>query len=240
MKAIVKLLIICCLSGTLFSCSRGDDYPLKYTRQEFVGGEIKMFTSYGEVTDEQIINGFISRIRAFHTGGPGFGEDPYSFDDDVEIFDDFNIEIVFFSDEKGKVTDMSGSGAGTTPVEFIVRKSGDDINLSLRDTLSSYWYGENPVYSMNPEIVSRVDIPMMGELVSYLRPLYARKQNKEIHVWVVSYMYSSKMSGDIVLLSIIAAANNKISSDYLAGLTKPGRSTIDTIVYKQSHIVFSR
>lgn len=239
--AALALNILFCLSGVIASCDRGNDYPVKYTRQEFADGDIVMHTSSGVVTDEVMKSLFIAKIRGFMAGMPGQTGEPYSFDDDEEIFDSFDMEIIMLSDTRGEVRSRQPGAADDDIIRFDLSLDGDFMRFDLHDTIATTLYGEDPVFRGKPLVVARIPQPMGNEIVKYLRPVYARKVQDRMELGVISYMFITYHNTDLYTFStlgIIPAINNFISDDYLNSLTAPGRNTTDTIVIKQSHIVF--
>lgn len=229
------------LTGVIASCNRGNDYPIKYTRQEFTGGDIIMQTSSGVVNDQVKKEQFIARIRGFYAGMPGQTGEPYSFDDDDEILGSFDMEITMLSDTRGEIRSRQPGSAADDVIMFNLTREGDFMRFDLHDTIATTHYGENPALRGKPLIVARIPVPMGDEIVKYLRPVFARKYKDRLELGVISYMFITYHNTDLYTFStlgIIPAINNFISDDYLSALTAPGRSTTDTIVYKQSHIVF--
>lgn len=239
--AYVVLMSLFCVAGVIVSCNRGNDYPVKYTRQEFTGGEVIMHTSSGVVNDQVKKEQLIARIRGFYAGMPGQTGEPYSFDDDGEIYGSFDMEITMLSDTRGEIRSKQPGSATDDVIRFNLVPDGDFLRFDLHDTISTTRYGEDPVFRGKPLIVARIPVPMGDEIVKYLRPVYARKFKDRLELGVISYMfitYHNTDPGTFTTLGLTAAMNNFISDDYLDALTATGRTTTDTIVYKQSHIVF--
>jgi len=221
----------------VFSCSEKRENPNKFTRQEFTSGEIMMYTQTGKVADDTEISKFTQRIRNHFLKIPGSGE-IYSFEEDINSFDDFNIDLVFQTETSGEVIFNSINPADRKTIKFVLRKREDYHIASVQDTIISYSYSEDPRHKCRPEILKREPIPPGGEKVYYLRPLYIRKANNEVHLYITSYMGNSYFSEELTGIFISGAVNNMINEDYLAGMSKTEEGRVDTIVFKESHIVF--
>ena len=232
-----SLLTLLCLSMFVFSCSKKNNYPKSFTRQEFISGEILMYTKTGKVADEAKISKFAHRIRNHFMNIPGSGE-IYSFEDDINSFDDFDIELVFQTETSGEVILNSIIPADRKTIKFILRKQEDYYIASVQDTIISYSYSEDPRHKCKPEIIKREPVPPGGEKVYYLRPFYIRKDKNEVCLYIVSYMANSYFSDELTGIFISGAVNNMINEDYLAGLSKTAEGRVDTIVFKESYIVF--
>lgn len=232
----IQLLLAISLVLTAISCSDKDDYPRKYTRYEFFSGEVKMFTKAGEVTNNQEIGKFAERVRDFSLNTPNPPDYVYAFNDDRGIMEDYEIEITLSSDTEGIISIISNDNQ---PLNFNLLKKDDFYVISMRDTIEAYNYLENPRYKCSPEIVERTPIPMAGELVRYLKPIYIKKRDDDILICIVSYMERSYYSDNqFRSQSISGPVNNMITNDYLLFIQNPSYSLIDTLAFKESYIVF--
>jgi len=230
----IKLLLFIALVLSAISCSKKDEYPRKYTRSEFVNGEVKMFTKAGEVTNRQVIDKFVERVRSF-----ALNSTPTivaSFDDASFMMHHFNIEITLTSDTEGIITRLSNDNQ---LINFNFIKKDDYYLISIRDTIVDYNYFENPRYKCSPEIVETIPRPMGLDIVKYLIPIYIKKNNNEILICIVSYMERSYSSDNQLYSQYISSPiNNMITNDYLLFMQNPSYNLIDTLAFKESYIVF--
>lgn len=230
----IKLLFFIALVLTAISCSKKDEYPRKYTRSEFLNGEVKMFTKAGEVTNRQVIDKFVERVKSF-----ALNSSPTivaSFDDASFMMHHFNLEITLTSDTEGIITRLSNDNQ---LINFNLIKKDDYYLISIRDTVVDYNYFENPRYKCSPEIVETIPRPMGLDIVKYLIPIYIKKNNNEILVSIVSYMERSYSSDNQLYSQYISSpVNNMITNDYLLFMQNPSYNLIDTLAFKESYIVF--
>ena len=232
----IQLFLTISLVLTAISCSDKDDYPRKFTRYEFFSGEVKMFTRDGEVTNNQEIDKFTERVRVYSLSSSNPPDYVYSFDDDIDIMEDYEIEIIFSSNTEGIISIISNDNH---TVNFNLIKKDDFYVISMRDTVEAFNYIENPIYKFSPEIVKRTPIPLAGELVRYLKPIYIKKNNDEILICIVSYMERSYYSDNqFRSQSISGPVNNMITNDYLLFIQNPSYNLIDTLAFKESYIIF--
>ena len=232
----IQLHLAVSLVLTVISCSNTNDYPRKYTRYEFFGGEVKMFTKAGEVTNNQEINKFTERVRDYYLNSSNPPDYVYTFNDDRDIMEDYEIEITLSSNTEGIISVISNDNQ---TLNFNLVKKDDFYVISMRDTIEAYNYIENQRYKCSPEIVERTPIPMAGELVRYLKPIYIKKNDDEILICIVSYMERSYYSDDqFRSQSISGPVNNMIKNDYLLFIQNSSYNLIDTLTFKESYIVF--
>ena len=151
----IKLLLLIALVLTTISCSKKDEYPRKYTRSEFLNGEVKMFTKDGKVTNRQVIDKFVERVKSFALNSSP--ANVASFDDASFMMHHFNLEITLTSDTEGIITILSN---GNQLMNFNLIKKDDYYLISIRDTVVDYNYVENPRYKCSPEIVERIPRPI--------------------------------------------------------------------------------
>ena len=234
----IKLLLFIALVLAPISCSKKEYYPRKYTRYEFISGEIKMFTKAGNVTNRQVIDNFVERVRNFALNSSNPPTNVYSFDDAGFMMHHYNIEITLTSDTEGIISIVSNN---YQPINFNLIKKDDYYLISMRDTVVDYNYVENPRYKCRPEIVERIPRPMFPDIVKYLTPVYIKKNGDEILVCIVSYMERS-YSLDYQLYGqyISTPVNNMITNDYLLFMQNPSYNLIDTLAFKESYIVFKQ
>ncbi len=238
MKINQYFLTVICLTSILLSCSDDKDFNKKYTRQEFVSGDIKMFTNSGEVTDETEIDKFTEGIRNSFLTNPLDQKEVYSFDDDIDVYDNYNIELMFYSENSGEVKMKSDETGEEELIKFNLKEQDDYSIISLQDTIETYFLDENERYKCVPEIISRKPLPMSMEIVTYLRPIYVKKIDDEIRIYIVSYMENKYSNNELWGQDISGATNNMISEDYLNNLKNMSEHWTDTIAYKESYIVF--
>jgi len=232
----IQLLLAISLVLTAISCSKKDDYPRKYTKYEFISGEVKMFTKAGKVTNRQVIDKFVERVRNFALNSSNPPAYVYSFDDASFMMHHYNIEITLTSDTEGIITIISND---YQPINFNLIKKDDYYLISMSDTVVDYNYVENPRYKCSPEIVERIPRPMFLDIVKYLRPIYIKKNDDEILVCIVSYMERSySLDNQFYSQTISAPINNMITNDYLLFMQNPSYNLIDTLAFKESYIVF--
>jgi hypothetical protein len=232
----IKLLLFVALVLTAISCSKKDEYPRKFIRSEFLNGEVKMFTKTGKVTDRQVIDQFVERVKDFALNSSNPPVNVYSFDDASFMMNHYNMEITLTSDTEGIITIISND---YQPINFYLTKKNDYYLISMSDTVVDYNYIENPKYTGRPEIVERIPRPMGLDIVKYLMPIYIKKNDDEILVCVVSYMERSySTDSQLVSQAISAPINNLINNDYLLFIQNPSYNLIDTMAYKESYIVF--
>jgi hypothetical protein len=223
---------------TMFSCSTDKNYPQKYSRSEFSSGVVKMYTKTGEVTDAQVINQFSEEVRNFFLNVENAPEYVYSFDDDIDKYEDYNLEIIFSSETKGEISFKSNDSETNETIKFNLIKRDDYYVLSIQDTVVSSFYSENPRFKCVPEITNRTPIPMGGEIVSFLKPLYIKKTDDEIYLFIVSYMEKKYFNNELNGIAIEGVSNNMINMDYLEGLKYTNQGWVDSIAYKESFIIF--
>jgi hypothetical protein len=232
----IHLILAASLILTTISCSKKTDYPRTYTLYEFSSGEVKMFTKTGEVYNNQEINKFTERVRGYYLNSPNPPDYVYSFDDDKDIMEDYDIEITFSSINGGTISVISPDNQ---TINFSLAEREGFCVISMQDTIEAYNYTENPRYECSPEIVERITIPMAGELVRYLKPLYIMKNNDEILICIVSYMERSYYpDNQFRSQSISGPANNMINNDYLLFIQNPSYNLTDTLAVKESYMVF--
>lgn len=232
---ILSLIIICVV---FLSCSEKNDYPKKYSRFEFSEGIVKMHSKSGVVTDPQKINEFAERIRSYFLDLENGPDNVYSFSDDINEFENYDLEITLFSETKGELNIKLANPGATQTIGFDLVKAGDHYVISLHDTIISMYYQENPRYQCKPRILSREPLPGGGEKVRYLRPLFIKKDKDEIWVSIISYMENSYFNGEQTAIAISGATNNLLSEEYLLSLSQTIEARVDTIAYKVSFIIF--
>lgn len=224
----------------LSSCSEDDNYPQKFSRYEFSSGEVKMHTKTGVVTDAQVISQFTNGIRNYFLNSENLLDYVYSFNDDINQFENYDLELIFSSEIKGELSFKSKDAEAIEKIKFNLVKKDDYYIVSMQDTVVSSLYSENARFKCRPEMVKREPIPMGGEIVSYLRPLYIKKGKDEISVCIVSYMENSYFNNELVGIAISGPENNLINTDYLMGLMNTSEGRVDSIAYKESFIIFKK
>lgn len=239
-KQLLSLLFIFII--VFISCSKENDYPKKFTRKEFISGDIKMFTNSGQVLNEHEILEFAERVRSFFLGNSFLAPDyVYSFEDDINVYDAHDVEFILFSDSKGEVVIKSNDTQQERTLRFTVKRQSDYSIISAQDTITSYINEENPIFKCTPEIVFRRPLPATSgytEEVKFLRPFYVKIKGDEIHLCITSYMNNQYYNNQFRSISILGARNNLINEEYLQSLQSPSYNLIDTIAYKESYIVF--
>ncbi len=222
----------------LISCTKDNNYPKKFIRNEFQNGEVRLVTKSGEVNNSEEINKFTERVRNFIINSGNGSDYVYSFEDDVNFMDDNEIEIVFTSETKGTIRMKSENNNEYQTTDFNLVKKGDYYVVSLNEVVESYYYIENPRLKCRPEIIERVPFSG-GEIVKYRKPLYIKKNGDEILVCIVSYMENSYFSDNTLRsVSISGATNNMINEDYFTLIQSSNYNPIDSIAFKESYIRF--
>ena len=223
------------------SCEKDDNYPKKFVRHHFVEGKLRMFTREGEVKNTELINKYIKRYRNKLSGTDLNDESKfYSFEDDVNLYENYNFELFFSSSTHGNITHITKKGNKTVNFNLI---SGDGyINLSMRDTLFCLENSDKiPIYKCSPEIINKKLLsPITGFDFekTYFRPLYANQVNNEIQIFLVSYLKTKHFNKNLRQINLQQAVNNKINPDYISNFNSLFSEWRDTIVYKESYIVF--
>jgi len=223
----------------LISCTKDNNYPKKFIRNEFQNGEVGLVTKSGEVNNSEEINKFTERVRNFIINSGNGSDYVYSFEDDVNFMEDNEIEIVFTSETKGTIRIKSENLNEYETTDFNLTKKGDYYIVSLNDVVESYNFIENPRFKCTPEIIERVPLPMGQEKVIYRKPLYIKKNGDEILVCIVSYMEISYFSDNSLRsVSISGATNNLINEEYFNLIQSSNYNPIDSIAFKESYIRF--
>lgn len=223
----------------LASCSDSVDegFPKKYTQQAYVGGEIKMFTQNGEVTDKSVIEKFTKGIQESY------------LDIDQEVYDNFDVDIIFNSENNGVVVIPSDDIEEEKSLEFSLKEMDDYYNICMNDTIvsafSSSYKEEYSRYKCFPEYIDTTYY-LMGRgidiIYTHLRPLYVKKSRDEIRVCFVSFKEVKYINGEFSRMRSRGPINNLINEEYLLSIQNlyegwPVEYT-DTIAYKESYIVF--
>ena len=223
----------------LISCTKDDNYPKKFVRNDFQNGEVRLITKYGEVNNNEEINEFTERIRDFFINSWNAPDYVYSFEDDVKYMEDNEIELVFTSETKGTIRMKSDNNDEYQTTDFSLVKKGDYYIVNLNEVIESYYFIENPRYKCTPEIIERVPLPMGWEIVKYWKPIYIKKNGEEILVCIVSYMEKSYFSDNTLRsASISGATNNMINEEYFNLIQSSNYNPIDSIAFKESYIRF--
>jgi len=242
MKKVLNYLIILFFVSIIVSCKKDNEYPKSLKRQVFVEGVFKMFTKNGEVTDQALIQDFVKRYRdSLSKHNLNTNHEIYSFDDDVKLFDQYNCEFVFFTDNNGEVI-VKSDDAFNKSYKFNLRRHKDYINISLLDTITSLsTFSGTPIYKCTPEIIYEQYLPPATGFymrTTYFRPIYAKEVNSEIHINIVSYLEVKHYQDEIKSINLRSAVNNIINPDYIENFKKLHEEWSDTLVYKESYITF--
>lgn len=240
MKNILSIIFVICIVLTIASCEKSADYPKRLMRSEFISGDLKMFTKEGEVTDQQLINDFIKRYRNILSSNyPNSTQKVYSFEDDIDQYDHYNYEFIFHSATNGQIVTIMDDKES---YEFDLITKNGYINLSINDTITSLVSNTgNSIYKCLPEIISEVLLSRTtgyDAVQQYLRPLFAKKIANEIHLVLVSYLETKHYNDELKSIHLKGAINNMINLDYVTNYKKLNSNWRDTLVYKESYIIF--
>ena len=243
MKNILTYLTLIFFVSIIVSCDKDNEYPKSLTRQVFVEGDFKMFTKNGEVTDQALIQDFVKRYRdSLSKHNLNTNHEIYSFDDDVKLFDQYNCEFVFNSENNGEII-IKTKGEFNESLKFTLRRHNDYINLSTSDTIMSFssGYESISIYKCTPEIIKVDNVPSSlgyDKITTHFIPIYAKEVNSEIHLVVVSYLEVIGYKDRINSINLRGAINNMINPNYIENFKKLYEEWSDTLVYKESYITF--
>ena len=228
-------LLIAALLLVLCSCTK-DNFPKKFTQHEFLNGKVKLFTKTGEVTNNNEIVKFTERIRNYFLNSWNAPNYVYSFDDDKDLMDTYNIEITLTDEANGIIRILSDNPNENQNINFDLIKKDNYYLISMKDTIATHFYTENSHLKCTPEIIERIPVP--GGEVKYLRPLYIIKETDELLLCIVSYMENGYSNDELKNISIVGAKNNMINEYYLLNLKNTSESWVDSIAFKESYIIF--
>ena len=215
--------------GTLVaSCGKDESYPKTLKRGEFVSGKLRMFTNEGEVTDPKTIERFTESVRQFFLKD---NPNVYSFDDDISVYNSYNMEIELLSNSAGRI-----KGEPNSKIDFTIQRKDGVAYYVLQDTINYFAQTFEERYKCTPILLEKFD-PFRG-YAKGLRTLYGKEINNEVHLTFISIMEKEYCNGELRGISIKSAENNMISENYLSKLRNLANGWTDTIVYKESHIVF--
>lgn len=220
------------------SCVKDPDENRIYRRAEFVEGEVRLFVKSGEVKDKQVIAKFAEGVRSFFLDAANPPAYVYAFADDEQQFEAYDLELRFASASTGVLRYNAKDGGKPEEWKFkLEKRAGYDV-ISMLDTLHTFYFSENPRYQCSPVVLKREPLPMAGEMVTYLRPLYVKKSKDSVALCLVSYMEKRYYQDELSLVHISGVTNNLINPSYLSGLGNTPILVADTFAYKESYILF--
>jgi hypothetical protein len=207
------------------SCSKDENTSRKLTRTEFREGKIRVFTSSGEVADNGAIDRFVSTFPK-----------SYSFKEDITVLESFDFEIELLSNNEGRLNPKIGK-----PVGFTIQRKDGVAYFILQDTVKTPCYTVDERFKCQPVILKREPISLStgySEFVTFLRTLYGREVNGEVHLSIISVMEKKYFDGVLKAYSFDGTQNNMTSESYLDKIKSLAKGWTDTIAYKESHIIF--
>lgn len=220
----------------LVGCGDDDDDSNVYKQDRFISGEVRMFTQSGEVKDKKVIKDFTERLRNF------FNSDrAYSFDDDINVYDEFNAELIFDSRNNGILVGELYDDLEIESLEFSIKDNDGYSTISLNDTIEGPISNMNTKYKCDIDFLKKIAVPRSTGFrywVSYLHPLFVKRVKGEIRFCFLSYMQKRCRNNEMVHASIASPINNLMDEEYLLDLKNVSDNVTDTIVFKESYVVF--
>ncbi len=218
----LRLISILCISF-LFSCGKDDLYPKKFQKTRFEEGNTRLFASGGEVVNPEKINKFIERISSEFSI---LNVSP-TLDSNIISYNEANFSVELISPSKarfimdnGKILDYK-----------IMHEKG--IILFVKDSIVSTMGAFNEVWFRFKPYIDRVEPIPFGQMTYYKPTIYAYEIDGEIQIPILSFMAHYNYGCTFYLRE-----NNSISSDLL-GKISAASNPRDTIVFRESRIVFS-
>lgn len=214
----------------LVSCEKEDSFPQKLQKVRFEEGKVRMFTNKGEVSDAAVIGKFIKRID----------DDIYSLfkshislDSNFVEYNSCNFEIEIASKSRARILTSDGKVQ-----EFTLQRQAGALFFVKDTTVATPFPLTTEWLKFKPAIVK--EEPTWGGTMTFFKPtIFAYEANGEIHFPIVSCIVTKKPlnSIDTGYQSWFLRQNNSISDEYLAKIAVTN-SSIDTIVFRESRIVF--
>ncbi|WP_147375901.1 hypothetical protein [Marinifilum flexuosum] len=239
MKKLKAILYLCILS-VFISCDKDDYVSQTFVRSDFVEGKVKMYTNNGVVEDNEIINDFIARnnFRWIYDENAQYDE---FFDSDKDIFNRYDLEIKFSSDNEGEI-DWITDGKELS-YKFHLQRKESYTNISMHDTIIYNTNGELvlPLLKCAPEVIEESQLPITSgfkKSFKLFKTLHVKEVDNEIHVYHCLVANHSYYDDALRSLSVYLGGNNMINEDDLRGLSSKEKSWKDTVVYKESYIRF--
>lgn len=216
---VLILTILLPLSG----CDKGEYDQKTFLKSRFEAGEVHLYAKGGEITESGKIEKFTERISDLFSV---FDVTP-SLDSNIIEYDkaDFTIELLSPTNARF----VLGNGDIR---EFIIARNNGVISF-IQDSIVSTAGSLNEVwFKFKPDIIRTEPIPF-GQLTYYRPTIFAYEVNGEIRFPVLSFMAYYKQGATYYLRQ-----GNSISDVLLAKISE-GINPNDTIVFRESQIVFA-
>lgn len=222
----------------LISCTKDNDYPKKYTRVDFISGDVRLFTNAGEVTDKEQIVKFVNGVKRYAIARGVSENIVNSFDVDLNFMSNDDIEILFTSATKGVFRTKYNADNEYESIEFnLIDKEGYSL-LSLNKVVRNI-YEQDPIFKCSPEFIGYGPLPGGLGISEFKYPFYIKKNGDEILFCITSFMEKCNNSNNTLRkMRICGATNNLINEEYLNELQSPSRYVIDSVAFKESYIRF--
>lgn len=231
MKTLQIIITTILLITVSFSCKK-DDYPVNYTRYSFEEGNLRMFTKNGEVSDPTKIDDFIRSLQEFYSGNPQFGVP--DFGDDILVYEDYDIRLEFLSDRVVRVFLTEDNTIGAN-----VKRLKDITYLEIHDTIQVFNLVIDERMKYQVSFLNVQPIPG-GNIYNYLLTKYFNEKTNELSFPIASYTEKKYWEGNLVEMKGVFGRNNAISNEYLSKMSQLSAARNDTIVFKESRIIFRK
>ena len=231
MKTIsLSVAMLACILCTT-SCDNDESYHQTLQKASFVEGTTRMFTNKGEVFDTSIINGYIRRFQ--DDIYMIFKERP-SLDDNIMEYNSCSYTITIVS--KSQATILYNDGKKQT---YKLQRQNGALYF-VKDTLETTSFLFDKEWLKFKPIVVKTEPAILGSTKTSFNPtVFAYETNGEIQFPIVSCIVKNIPAINLSqgFSGWYLRQNNSISEEYLAKIAS--RTTaVDTIVFKESRIVF--
>lgn len=228
-----KLVLLAAFFLLLLSgCEKEDSYPQKLQKVGFIEGTTRMFTNKGEVLDASVINGYIQRFQ--DDIYMIFKERP-SLDDNILEYNSCNYTITIVS--KSQATISYNDGKKQT---YNLQRTNGALYF-VKDTLETTTFLFDKEWLKFKPTIVKTEIIVPGATQTTFKPtIYAYETNGDIQFPIVSCIVKSIPTNNLSqgYSGWYLRQNNTISEEFLTKIATQTNS-IDTIVFKESRIVFS-
>jgi len=209
---------------TLASCTKEEHYPQVYNKTNFLQGDLVSIDKGLQMTDTAQINGFLRKVtEAFAPLNfyPTLDSNMLIYEQMVESFQLLSESRAQFMLNDNKV------------MQYKVEKKGT-VYYFMADTLVKI--PENPAnkyFRYSPDIIKTEKFEA-GTLYSYYPTLYAYDMGNSIVFPVLSFVAEAERG-----YLYFGKQNNSLSPAYISQFSATP-ATHQTLVYRESRIVFSR